>query len=398
MRILLVGDVHNTCGYDTEINSYIRWANETHGYKNKDRMDLFVDGILREHKKAPIDALLVLGDLANTDKPFQYYYRKYKNEILGTERDAWNGEVLRYLKDVFYQSDYDAIYDFKTNYLDRILAAGIPYYVVRGNHDAYTDEMWCDLFSGKKDAEGNTSGETHIGENGETSFLVRFPEYDTAFLLFDTYAFDEKNGDLGPFYHYFMEHDNVAYTPIMSNETRKAQFLHLVEEAKDFRHLYVAAHYFAGKNVITGEWENDTPYLLKEANRYGNLSGIFFGHDQYRFDRYLETGDGRKIFHSCVNHFVGTFMNGKVIENGKEETVHCSIAECPFGYSDLRHKDGVAHLDRIFPEAFYEPHDDLAAFFKRCHPEWTGKYFITPFEKSYHQPYAEVAVCKIPLK
>ena len=86
MRILLVGDVHNTCGYDTEINSYIRWAGKTHGYKNKDRMDLFVDGILREHKKAPIDALLVLGDLANTDKPFQYYYRKYKNEILGTER------------------------------------------------------------------------------------------------------------------------------------------------------------------------------------------------------------------------------------------------------------------------------------------------------------------------
>lgn len=398
MRVFFVGDVHNTSGNDENINLTLRFAGETHGYKNADRMKLFVDGILEEHKKTPIDALFVLGDLANTDKPFQHYYRKYKNEISGTESDAWNGDVLHYLKDTFYKCDHDAVYDFKTNTLDRIEAAGIPYYVVPGNHDAYTEEMWRDLFKEKRSEEGRLLSPSHIGENGESDYIVTFPEYDTAFILLNTFAFDERDGDLGPRYRYYMAHDNVAYTPIASDAARAARLCELVEKAKDYKHLYLGAHYFAGKNVVSGEFENDTPYLLKEANRYGNLRGILFGHDQYLFDRYLETGDGRKIFHSCVNHFIGTFMSGSVTENGKEETVHCSIAACPFGYSELRHEGETASLCRIFPEAFYEPHEELAAFFKKCHPEWTGKYFITPFEKPYHQPYATTEPYTVKLK
>ena len=396
LRVLAVGDTHCTTGTDERINSYIKWAGETFGYENTERMGLFVDSVLAEHEKEPIDLLLVLGDLANNDKPFQYYYKTYMNSIKGTSRDRWYGDWKAYMMDEFYASENDSIYDFKVNYLDRIADAGIPYYVVPGNHDAYTDEMWEACFSAKYGDNGELLTPSHIGEYGEMDYIIELPEKDTAIIMLNNFAYDEAeetdnlgNSMLGPRYQYYMTHDNVAYTPLSTDETRVETFKELVREARGYQHLYIASHYFSGLDVVNNKTVNDNSFIVTEGDKYGNLRAILYGHDQGNQDRYITAESGKRIYNTCVQHFVGTFSASKVEENGKTETVCASIAASPWGFSDIRHAEGVGgSCRRISVEANYEFDEELAAYYRSVHPEWDGKYFMTPFEKAWYCPYS----------
>lgn len=100
MRIVLATDVH----YDSNLN-----FNTT----KEDKANLFIKSLNDENKDAPIDMVFILGDIFSTPTP---------NPPLS----------------------YTWWHDFVENYLPQL---DMPYYVIKGNHDAVTDAQWASAFS-----------------------------------------------------------------------------------------------------------------------------------------------------------------------------------------------------------------------------------------------------------
>lgn len=118
-RILLISDIHYTTeetakelkGIDLVIKGSAA-CGPILGYTQKERMDFMLDCINKEHESAPLDAILIPGDLSIDDYDFRCLPRNYCD---GLKRD----------------------------YLDRFPA---PYYVIPGNHDSYPEVIWRKYF------------------------------------------------------------------------------------------------------------------------------------------------------------------------------------------------------------------------------------------------------------
>ena len=421
LRILTVADVHNTYGPTLEedpkantINKYLGLVGNTMGWENEDRMQKFVDDVLYENYLDPLDALLVLGDLANTDQPFKWFWKNYESEIKGTAEDLWGGDVNAYMMDEYYRGEYDAIYNFKTQYLDQLTEAGIPYYVIPGNHDAYTPEMWSDCFGGEaRDKDGNFVQASHIGatrdENGlyPTNYVVKIKE--TAFVMVDTFSalVDENGMPVAGFDKYFIG-DTLNYTPIQNSVTRsddsvyttlasqyvdrEAMFEALIEKANDLgaKNIYVCAHYFDGcenykdKEATTvSDWQ----YVINAADKYGTLRGLLFGHNQVISQTFRTTDSGKKVVSHCSQHFVDTSASGYFYENGEQKLVFCSIADAPWGFSCIEHNAEEGTIYRIFVEATYEHDPESEDYYKMCGQGHNADYFHTPYEQPWHCDY-----------
>lgn len=381
MRIFAVGDIHNTCsGENLRVNHpYSTLDAVKYGHTNDEKLAMMVNGILAEHKKKPIDAVLVLGDVGNNDKPFQYYNWVYENEVRGTEKDKWNGCAVKYITEMLLKSPYDCVYDAR-RCLDKLTEAGIPYFVTTGNHDAYTKKMW-------QEAYGERAGD-FLSPDGTLSYLLEFPKQDTAILMLDTYAYDEdENGDCGPRYREFLRRDNVAYTPISTDPKRREAFLHFIEKAKGYKHFFIAGHYFAGLDVLTGENVNDLAYLRENGNKYGNLRAILYGHSQCFAER---TVDG--IFDTCVAHW-SVAMGDEAItdENGEKKILRFSLPRTPWGYTVLESDEETLSAYRITMPVHYEYDDVLVTHLKRCHPDWKDDLFLMWDEKGYTVSYERTA-------
>ena len=383
MRIFAVGDIHNGCYDETNrINPYSDLESSMYGYTSEERLSMMIDGILSEHKKKPVDAVLVLGDIGNNDKPFQYYHWVYEREIRGKETDRWNGSFMAYLNDMLPKSPYDCIYGAR-RFLDRLTAAGIPYYLITGNHDAYTHAMW-------RDAYGERVGEfpTHIGDfsspDGTLSYLIELPAHDTAILMLDNFAYDEdENGECGKRYLGYLARDNITYTPISTYPKRREAFEGFIERAKGYKHLFVAAHYFSGMDVLQGKHVDDLGYVVKTGNRYGNLRAVLYGHDQCFAD---DVCCG--IPNTCVSHW-STALGGEgyIDASGKERVLRFSIPRSPWGYSVIETDRDELFLYRIVMPVNYEFTAALADHLLAHHPEWTGDAFLTKDGKGYSASY-----------
>lgn len=118
-RILLISDIHYTTEQTAKelkaIDPAIKGSlanGPILGYTQQQRMDLMLDCIEREHRKSPLDAILIPGDLSVDDYDFRHLPLNYCAEV-------------------------------KKEYLDRF---PVPYHVIPGNHDSYPNEIWQKIF------------------------------------------------------------------------------------------------------------------------------------------------------------------------------------------------------------------------------------------------------------
>lgn len=402
LRILTIGDVHYTAGTNNDYNNpYIRLSGQ-HGYTADEKLQKLIDGILAENEKRHVDAVLIFGDIGNNDHSFMCFYKQYEaglyfdaaTETFVSGENRWNS-FKDYMFEVFYKSAYDSLYAVKTRYLDRLTENGIAYYVVPGNHDAYTDEMWRDAFGPKYDENGVLVSPSHIGDSGKTEYVITFPEKDVAIVMLDNFAYDEDIGDdgrpvLGPRYSYYMRNDNVAYTPFSVNEDRRSWFENAIETVKDYKHLYIGAHYFAGNDVVNGGYANDRSYVAKVGNKYGNLRLVMQGHDQITNDYYVtDEASGEEILFSSVGQWC--MSGGKTYyetDSGETQTVIWSIAQSPWGFTCIENSKESVRYYRITLACHYEYDPLNAEYVLRHQPQWIGFDATTPRHLPYDVEYS----------
>ena len=118
-RILLISDIHCTTEQTAkelkEISPIIKGSlanGPILGYTQRERMEFMLKCIEQEHKKSPLDAILIPGDLSIDDYDFRCLPRNYCDGV-------------------------------KKDYLDRF---PVPYDVIPGNHDSYPDVLWHKVF------------------------------------------------------------------------------------------------------------------------------------------------------------------------------------------------------------------------------------------------------------
>ena len=96
---------------DPTVNTSVA-AGDAFGHTQKEKIDLVREAILAEHEKAPLDGVLVLGDLSIDDYDFRNlpdnYCRRFRQEVM-----------------------------------DRLPC---PAWALAGNHDSYPDEVWREVF------------------------------------------------------------------------------------------------------------------------------------------------------------------------------------------------------------------------------------------------------------
>lgn len=118
-RVLLVSDMHYTTEethaemkrIDPSVNTSVA-AGDAFGYTQREKIEKVYESILREHETAPLDAVLVLGDLSIDDYSFRNLPTNYCKK-------------------------------FKEDCLDRLPC---PSYAIPGNHDSYPEELWREVF------------------------------------------------------------------------------------------------------------------------------------------------------------------------------------------------------------------------------------------------------------
>lgn len=195
VRVLIASDLHYTY-----LETYF-------GLPAEDRMQHFVDSVLLEHKNQPIDLLIIAGDTS-----LDHWFTK----------GSWTKDKISTTK---------TLYD---NYLTQITAAGIPMFVLAGNHEQFNNEQW----------------EQFVGNKRYGSVAVE----GNLFIMLDAFSVDlEPNYDNDPSY---ANHD-VAFI-------KEQMELH-----PECKNVYLVSHYFDYKNESAA---------FKEVVRDPRIKGLFQGH------------------------------------------------------------------------------------------------------------------------
>ena len=195
VRVLLCSDLHYTY-----LETYF-------GMPADDRMQHFVDSVLAEHQKQPIDLLIIGGD---TSLDHWFDYGSYTKDKISTTLTL------------------------REKYLSQLTKAGIPMYILPGNHEQFNNDQWGQIAGNKRygtvEVEGNL------------------------FIMLDAFSVDlEPNYDNNPSY---AKHD-VDYI-------RKQMALH-----PDCKNVYLVSHYFDYKNESAA---------FKELILDKRIKGLFQGH------------------------------------------------------------------------------------------------------------------------
>lgn len=169
-RILLTSDTHYT---------YLRtW----YGVSAEDRMQLWVNSILAEHRRRPFDLIVVMGDVS-------------------LDHWKWNGGGS-YLKEGISTTKA-----FVEDYVSQ-LPENVPVIILPGNHEQYSNAQWKEL----------------TGNDRSCSFVLG----NNLFIMPDSYS-----GELDPDYH----HDGV-YQPM------DVDFIQEQMDAYPDHRVYLISHYF----------------------------------------------------------------------------------------------------------------------------------------------------------
>ena len=102
-RVILSSDVHYT------------YLEAWYGWTSEDRMQHWVDSIIEEHKKNPVDLVIIAGD-TSLDHLFK--------------RGTWTANKV------------STTLSLREKYLSQIKAAGIPIFTVAGNHEQFNNDQW----------------------------------------------------------------------------------------------------------------------------------------------------------------------------------------------------------------------------------------------------------------
>lgn len=171
-RIILSSDIHN-CHDD-----YYKYGTEN-------RMNFFVDSLIRENEKEPIDAIILLGDYS---------------------LDHWAWKI----KGCYINEGKSCTADFSNKYLSRLKASlpNVKFAMTAGNHEQYGEELW----------------------NKFTSFsrndLIIVDDF--VFIILDTFA-----GNLDP-----TEHSDGTYTGA------DVERIKAIMETYPNKKVVLGAHYF----------------------------------------------------------------------------------------------------------------------------------------------------------
>ena len=106
LRVLLTSDIHYcTTAY--------------YGVAGKDRLQLWVDSINAEHKREPLDLIIIAGDMS-----LDHYYSNGTifGSYMGTNKVSYTEKFVK-------------------EYVSQ-LPAGVPRFFIPGNHEQYSDTQW----------------------------------------------------------------------------------------------------------------------------------------------------------------------------------------------------------------------------------------------------------------
>ncbi len=270
-RILFLTDLHYHAhqaeNEEASVNQY--------GYTGDERMQIMVDSVLIEHRKKPIDMILILGDLGGNN----YTIRPYMSDGVMAEASA----------DAYFGSRDDSIYAVYHRYLTSFEKAGIPVYCLPGNHDTYPNALWERLFGYARDS------------------IIEIPEADTAILMLDLYGLEPMNP------YFTANRETLAARSARTAEEMK-RLSEIMEKAKGYPRVIACAHF--------ANFDPDTRAALSECK---NLSHCFVGdgHDVYKVES--------KCFPLLPIYMVGKFgysiREDMKVQNGKG-TKYVYVNDC----------------------------------------------------------------------
>ena len=236
LRVVFSSDIH----YTALVDCYST---------DKDaRMKHWVDCIIAENEKDPIDLLVINGDVSL--------------DYLST--DSFSGLI-----EGIVDSESDMTEAFIGTYLTQVKKAGIDVWVMPGNHESYTDDDW-------KDLTGNARQGSMVVDNNLFIFL------------------DNYNSSLG--------------TDTSSDSTYTATSTQQVTDAMDANpdlDVYLIAHYFDTAEDDTKDSSGadiDTNLQTLLTGTYGDrIKGLFAGHSHEANIRQLDSTWGSKVIAQTGN-------------------------------------------------------------------------------------------------
>ena len=171
-RIIFSSDIHNC-------------HDDYYGYGTENRMNYFVDLLIAENEKEPIDAIILLGDYS---------------------LDHWAWQI----KGCYINEGKSYTNDFVTKYLSRLKSAlpNVKIAMTAGNHEQYGEELWKSI--------------TGYSRND----VVVLDGY--VFIVLDTFG-----GNLDP-----TEHSDGTYTPADVNQIKN-----IMESYPDSK-IILCSHFF----------------------------------------------------------------------------------------------------------------------------------------------------------
>ena len=276
VRILISSDMHNTPD-----------SHSWYGVGSNSRMQQWVNGIIAEHQKDPIDALVILGD---------------------TSLDHWNFDPYGY----YLNTGVSYTKLLIDNYVSQ-LPKDFPIYYVPGNHEQYGNAKWVEL----------------TGQNRQGYFTVG----DNLFILSDTYAgyLDPSWNHDGMYTGVDMTHvlSAVKANPHASNIWLLAHEYQLNAESTQF------IQFLKSNQRIRGLFMGHTHYADIKTTYYRNLTIAQTGNFSYTLDDFNEDTMKASFWgyrelvieeHSAVSNYIipetQAMLNGSTLSVVPYQKVH----------------------------------------------------------------------------
>ena len=218
-RVLLSSDIHCT------------FLNKWYGLSNEDRMEHWVNSVLAEHERHPIDLIIFPGDLS---------------------LDHWGGSGS------FERWKESTTKEFIEKYASR-LPADIPKLYLPGNHEAYNNEQW-------KEITGN-------------DYYCSYVLGTNLFIGLDAFGDDSATqGDYKPMNVEFIKSEMEKYPN--TNVFLVAHYFDMNKESAEFKKLLGQSKRIVG--LFQGHVHRST--LHPQGTVYGNLTIAQTGHFAFSDD------------------------------------------------------------------------------------------------------------------
>lgn len=230
-RILITSDIHYT-----DLGTWYVVDNET-------RVQLWVDEILKEHKKQPFDLILINGDIS-----LDYHEEKTP-----------------------FEKGYSTSYVFMKMYASQ-LPKDVPILVTAGNHEQFPEETWEKITGNKRQSYATVGNHTFIMLDGFREALGKTYDSTDAYSQMDV-AYIQEVMEKYPENHVWllshwieMEEESEAFRRLVAEDDRiKGLF---VGHTHDHRPIPLGSEY---KNKVMAQTGNFS-YTMS-----GAATGGFWG-------------------------------------------------------------------------------------------------------------------------